>query len=336
MDQLSAHLDRGWDLVQRGDALGAEACARRALEIDPESPEVHNLLGYSAAMNGELEDAIEHYKHAIALDESYFEAMLNAAEILVAPLGDFQEALTLVDDALDYAETDEETTDCLLLQIDALMGLGKKDEAKKVLGRLPKGPFNSPNYSFLIGRSHYELGEAESAWTYIEEALKSAPDSADALYYRGLLLDDKGDKRGATEAFLRSRMYDALRAPPPWSPKPEDFGVIVKNVLAKLEPALASFVREAEVYVVDLPGAELVVDGVDPRSIVLLDRPNGLDGEPSDRVRIFVYQRSVELAAGSVDRMENELQQAFDREIAAVFAETAPAAKPIEKDHLLN
>ena len=30
MDQLSAHLDRGWDLVHRGDAQGAASSAQRA------------------------------------------------------------------------------------------------------------------------------------------------------------------------------------------------------------------------------------------------------------------------------------------------------------------
>ena len=68
MDQFSAHLDRGWDLVQRGDPRGAELSARRALEIDSQSPEAYNLLGYVAALQGEFEEAIEHYRQAIALD----------------------------------------------------------------------------------------------------------------------------------------------------------------------------------------------------------------------------------------------------------------------------
>ena len=50
MDQFSAHLDRGWDLVQRGDPMGAEQSARRALELDNQSPEAYNLLGYVAAL----------------------------------------------------------------------------------------------------------------------------------------------------------------------------------------------------------------------------------------------------------------------------------------------
>ena len=58
MDQFSAHLDRGWDLVQRGDTRGAEASARRALEIDPQSPEAFNLLGYVAALEGDRKSVV--------------------------------------------------------------------------------------------------------------------------------------------------------------------------------------------------------------------------------------------------------------------------------------
>src|SRR5215470_17063043 len=96
-DQLTAHLDRGWDLAQKGDSAGASACAKRALEIDPQSPEVHNLMGFAAALEGD--------RQAIALDETYFEAMLNAAEVMIAPLGDHDGAIVQIEEALDYAET---------------------------------------------------------------------------------------------------------------------------------------------------------------------------------------------------------------------------------------
>src|SRR5580692_5846009 len=79
MDQLSAHLDRGWDLAQKGDAAGALACARRALEIDPKSPEVHNLLGFASALDGDTDCAIEHYRQAVTLDETHFGSMLRWA-----------------------------------------------------------------------------------------------------------------------------------------------------------------------------------------------------------------------------------------------------------------
>jgi tetratricopeptide (TPR) repeat protein len=319
-DQLTAHLDRGWDLAQKGDAAGAIACAKRALEIDPQSPEVHNLMGYAAALEGEAEEALEHYRQAIALDETYFEAMLNAAEVMIAPLGDYDGATSQIEEALDYAETDEEIADCILLKVDALMAKGDHEEAKRAMKMLPDGPFSGPGYLFLIGRAWYELGQLDKAAPLIEQAAKADPTSADAQYYLGLVRDEQGDGRAATEALLRSRALDLMRAAPSWAPSPEAFATVVRTTIEKLDLVLARFVREAEVYVVDLPGAELVVDGVDPRALLVLDTPPTEEGTPP-RVRIFVYQRNVERAAGSVEAMDRELASALEREVTAVFLE---------------
>ncbi|MCL2448788.1 MAG: UDP-N-acetylglucosamine-peptide N-acetylglucosaminyltransferase, partial [Polyangiaceae bacterium] len=65
---------------------------------------------------------------------------------------------------------------------------------------------------------------------------------------------------------------------------------------------------------------ELVVDGVDPRALLVLDRPPIADGA-LPHVRLFVYQRNVERAAGSFEAMNTELAAALEREITAVFLE---------------
>jgi tetratricopeptide (TPR) repeat protein len=319
-DQLTAHLDRGWDLAQKGDGPGALSCAKRALEIDPQSPEVHNLMGYAAALEGDADDALEHYRQAITLDETYFEAMLNAAELLIAPIGDYDGAITQIEDALDYAETDEEVADCILLKVDALTAKGDAEEAKRAMKMLPEGPFKANQYAFLIGRAWYELGDVEKAAPLIEQATKVDPTNSDAQYYLGLVRDEQGDARAAIEALLRSRALDAMRAPPPWSPGPDAFAGVVKAAMERLDLVLARYVREAEVFVVDLPGAELVVDGVDPRATLVLDAPPVPEGQPA-RARVFVYQRNVERAAGSLEAMEGELVRAMEREVTAVFME---------------
>jgi tetratricopeptide (TPR) repeat protein len=321
MDQLSAHLDRGWDLAQRGDAVGAIACAKRALELDPQSPEVHNLLGYTAALNGESEEALEHYRQAITLDDTYFEAMLNAAEVLLHPLGEWEEAIEMCDDAYELAETPEEHADCILLKVEALIALGRTDDALATMARLPDKPFDNPTYTFLIGRSYYELGKVEKAAPHIEESARRDAYSADAQYYLGLVRDERADVRGATEALLRSRGLDAQRPPPAWSPSQDTFASMVRGILGRLDAALARYVKTADVYVVDLPGPEIVVDGVDPRALLLLEQsPPNAEGDPGP-LRLFVYQRNVERIAGSLEAMEEETASALEREIASFFLE---------------
>jgi Flp pilus assembly protein TadD len=328
MDRLTACLDRGWDLAQKGDASGAVACAKQALELDPKSPEVHNLCGYSVALAGDVDTALEHYRQAIALDETYFEAMLNAAELLAHPLGEWDEAIALCDEAYELAETDEEVLDCLLLKVDALIGKGEVEEATRVMKLLPEGPFQNAGYLFAMGRAYYELGDVEKAAPLVEEAVRLDPQHADALYYLGLVRDERGDAQGATEAFLRARSLDAVRPAPAWAPTPEAFGQMVERAVASLDAVLARYVREIDVYIVDGPGAEVVVDGVDPRLPLLLEGPR----EDGARGRLFVYQRNVERIAGSLDALEEELAAALEREITAVFLENG--GPPPDQRHL--
>src|SRR5262249_21372684 len=157
----------------------------------------------------------------------------------------------------------------------------------------------------------------------IEEAAAKDPTSSDAHYYLGLVRDERGDARGATEAFLRSRALDLDKPAPAWAPNSDVFTRGVRQVIGKLDALLGRYVREADVFVVDVPGAELVVDGVDPRALMILDRVTTDDGgvEETSRVRVFVYQRNVERAAGMPEKIEEELSAALEREITAVFLE---------------
>ncbi len=319
MDQFSAHLDRGWDLVQRGDSRGAELSARRALEIDSQSPEAYNLLGYVAALQGEFEDAIEHYRQAIALDDTYLEAMLNAAEVYIHPLGDFDEAIDMCDQALDLAETNDEIVDALLLKFDALLGKGEFDEARQLCNRFPDGPFENANHTFLVGRAFYEVGDLDRAAPMIEDAVRTNPTNPEAYYYLGLIRDERGDVQQATQSFLKARELDLELPAPAWTLTPETFLVTAKKAVAELDDKLRSFVREDEVYVADVPGVEVVVDGVDPRALVLLDGVSSDDRTPT--ARVFVYQRNVERLAGSVELVGSEISAALEREIRASFLE---------------
>ncbi|MEB2312935.1 MAG: tetratricopeptide repeat protein [Sorangiineae bacterium] len=332
MDQFSAHLDRGWDLVQRGDSAGAEVSARRALELDSQSPEAYNLLGYVCALQGEFEEAVEHYRQAIALDDTYLEAMLNAAEVYIHPLGDFDGAIDMCDQALDLAENDDELVDALLLKFDALIGKNELEQAKLLARSFPRGPFENPNHLFLVGRAYYEVGDVERAAPLIEDASRHNPENPEAAYYLGLVRDERGDAAGATVAFLRARELDLTVPVPPWTLTRETFEMAARRAIAALDERFRAHLREEELYVSDVPGVEVVVDGVDPRALVLLDGVAPESGE-DPKARIIVYQRNIERVAGAVELVEAELKTALEREVIATFIEPPPA-RPA--DRVLN
>ncbi len=321
MDQFTAHLDRGWDLAQKGDFVGAEASARRAMELEGDSPEAHNLLGFSRALRGDHDEALELYQQAIALDDTFLEAVLNAAELCIHPLGDPETALQFCRDALDLVENDEERTDALLLKFDALLALGREDEARATCLQIPEPPYQNPVHAFLVGRAFFEMGEIERAEALLNEAKERDPENPETHYYLGMILNERGDASGCTRAFLTSRELDLRLAPVPWAVSPEDFERAVETSLGQLAPRLRSLLSADEIYITEVPGVEIIVEGADPRAPVLLD---ALEGGTS-RFRLFIYQRNVERIAGAADRMEEALRTSLEREIASVaFGEMEP------------
>jgi hypothetical protein len=191
----------------------------------------------------------------------------------------------------------------------------------------------------LVGRANYEIGNFDKAAALIEEAAGKDPTHAEAHYYLGLIRDERGDVRGATAAFLRSRELDVENGMPPWAPGRDVFQSLAEKAVGALNPVLQRYVEGAEVYVSDVPGMELVAEGVDPRALVLLDgfasdpglghpHPPGHDGGPPHTGRIFVYALNVVRLAGNFEALDHEITLALEREITATFLEAEQAERP--------
>lgn len=328
MGQLSAHLDRGWDLVSRGDFAGAVMSAEKSLELDQDSPDAHNLLGYIFQSEGRPEEALEHYRAALELDESYVDAMLNAADVLVHPLRRWDEALELVREALDWLEPDEidERADALLLEVEIHLARGDREAARKTAKELPDGPFENPALPMSVGRACLEVGDLDRAEPLLLAALGEHP-SADAHYYVGLVHEARERPRDALLSFLRARELDLVAPPLPWSLAPEQFEGRVQTALGRLSPEHSARLEGALVVVTDLPGAEVVAEGIDPRLPVLLDALPPPESTQAPRAgRVFVYRRNVERVAMGLLEVENEIVRALEAELDATFnpPETEP------------
>jgi len=310
--------------VSRGDLAGAMVSAQKSLEIDAQSPEAHNLIGYIFAAEGKAEDALEHYKQAIELEESFVEAMLNAAEVMIHPIADFDGALEMIEDALDFAETDDEIADAMLLKFDALLHRGDRESAARVVAALPEGPFENAHLEFLIGRAKFEVGDVDGAEPRIRAAVDRDPGNPESQYYLGLVLEARGDLRGATVAFLQSRDLDLKAVRPPWSLPEDQFEKRVQAAIHRLSAPLADSLEGALVVVADLPGAEVVAEGVDPRLGVLVDDVSP-EGQPPRAGRVFVYQRNVERVASGIVEIEEEILRSLEQELRAAIPELAAA-----------
>ena len=113
---------------------------------------------------------------------------------------------------------------------------------------------------------------------------------------------------------------------------------VVTNGSTRCSPR---YVRHADVYVVDVPGAELVVDGVDPRALMILDAPPPtttlLAASPAACTRASSSTSATSSAPRAArEAIEAELPSALEREITAVFLDREGPDAPTDKKHKLN
>lgn len=328
MDQFSAHLDRGWDLVARGDFAGALVSAQKSLELHSDAPEAHHLMGYVRQCEGAAEEALDHYRQAIDLDDTFFEAMVFAAELLVHHLDEPEQALRLLDDADDFSETDDEIAEAMLLRAEALRALGRDDEAARTVAALPEGPFEVPWIEFALGEVLLDLGQFDRAEVHLTRAVERDPTNPDTHYTLALVHEGRGDLRSATLSFLQARGLDAAAPPPPNALPSDQFEGRVQAAIDRLAPPVRQVLEGALVVVGDLPGIEMVADGVDPRAEALVDDVAG-EGAAARVGRLFVYQRNVERHALGFLEIEELLRQAVEREVGSAVPHVAAALEAV-------
>lgn len=331
MDQLSAHLDRAWDRVTHGDISAATRSAERCLDIDPDSPDVHYLLGYVYGADGRVDEAVEHHQRAIELDEGFVDPMLALAELYLQPVGDWDAAFRMAQMALDWVTDDEDIADAKLIQFDALLGKEDKEGAAKLLHSIPRGPFENAFLMYGLGRAHYEVGEIDEAEPLLEKAVELDPEHPDALYDLGLCRGARDNRRGQALAFLQSREAEARRIHSTPT-ELDEFEDRVRGALSRLDDVHARVIAGALFIVVDLPGAEVVAEGVDPRIPVLFD-DLPLEGAEPSVGRIFVYRRNVQRVLPpkpEPSMIEDEIALSLNEEIRFQFPDLAGSADTTE------
>ena len=157
----------------------------RALELDPGLDEVHDPLGYSLFLLGELEAARRAFERAIASDPS------SPRPVYRVGLIDLEEG------RLDQA------TARFRRAIELFEELRRRDE-RLVQGREPE----LASYHARLGDVHFARDEYQAARAELEIATRLAPENVSAYYTLGLVYRRLGEDLLATEALRR---YEAGR-----------------------------------------------------------------------------------------------------------------------------
>ena len=195
-----AHYNLGRLLVQKGRPDEAIAHYEKALEINPADAEAHNNLGATLFANGHVDEAIAHYQAALKIRPDYAKASCNLANALLSK-GDLDGSIACYSACLALSPNQAEAQYNLA---SALFRTGRTDEAiahyQKVLELRPGNADAHAN----LGSVFLAKGRVRDAIAQYRDALRIAPDNVAAQSNLAWLLATAADPslRNGSEAVL--------------------------------------------------------------------------------------------------------------------------------------
>jgi hypothetical protein len=276
MDQISAHLDRGWALIAQKSFRKAAFSAKQVLELDPENADAYTLVGLAAMGEHDTDEALEAFERARELDPDFLAPIIYSAEALGDDPERVDEAVKCLEDAYELVEPGSaEWVDAVLLHVEVLVGAEDDEGAAARLAMLRPEMLTLPDQQVQAGKLAVRLDDLDLAEQALAPVMRRGDPPSDALYSLAQIAERRGDPKQAILLSLKVREADLAAAETDALDAPETklLGEVCQAVIFALEPSLLKVVDEAEVVVHDVPPMELVADGVDPWIPLLLTGP---------------------------------------------------------------
>ena len=240
--QVADRIRHGLEHHQAGDRQLAESAYRKALDLAPDHPDAHYLLGSLLGESGRLDEALEHLQQAARLDPSAGAARSDMGNVYRAQgrleeaeaayrgaiaidaalpnayrnLGDLLKFQGRVDDAIDIlvraASLMPDDADSHFILADSLSACGRYQEAcqsyRDGLGIAPRVAAAHNN----LGASLRHMSRDQEALACFEEALRIDPGLGDAHANLADLLQRGGSADKAIEHYraAAARQGDAV------------------------------------------------------------------------------------------------------------------------------
>jgi len=172
-----SHMRMGDSLLQEGKATQALGELLKAAELDPDDPQIQNVLGVVYLEKGMAAQAAEHFRKALSLDPKYIEVRNNLGI--------------------------------------AYLRAGKTQEAIKELNLAVESPlYTTPQFAYYnLGQAYLALQDYEKARANFIESLKLSPRYSLSYYGLGLTWKAVENWEQAAAAFKKTIEYAPRFAP---------------------------------------------------------------------------------------------------------------------------
>jgi len=161
---------------------------RSAIELDPNNPQAHFVLGTALSVKGEGGAARTELARALEIDPGMLEARRVLARVH-AVLGEHEYA---IEEGRRYLAANPNSTQTRILLAQSLVILRRMDAALQELNAIPEAERDADVY-YALGRVHFGMGNDPEARRYLTTAAELMPTHHDIL--RNLVrLDQKEDR----------------------------------------------------------------------------------------------------------------------------------------------
>jgi arylsulfatase A-like enzyme/Flp pilus assembly protein TadD len=209
--------------IGRGEMDEAAALLNRVLERDPSIIDAHQMLGQIALSESHFDEAVDHYRQALALDGDHKTSLFGLAmayrkmgrdadaipgfehlfdlshrDVKVAiQLSELYEETGRIDDAAAILEEVSGQPDAPAMLLNSLgeyrVLQGRADEAAPLFERAIAINADLPNPYFNLAVLCEEGGDSDRAITLYESAIERAPKNFQAQFNLGKLYGSRGD-----------------------------------------------------------------------------------------------------------------------------------------------
>lgn len=176
----------------------------RTLEINPHSYQAHNDLGAILAGQGNLDEAVEHFRQAAAIQPNYPEAWNNLSQAGFAA-GDYAKAKALAEKALSLDPVNS------LGHWNAGMACLRLHDRHCALKHIAWATASDPDWgraNLMLAKLLAGEGHPAKARVFLENALAVMPESLDAHLVFAQVWEDLGEYRQALGLYDQALLLD--------------------------------------------------------------------------------------------------------------------------------
>ena len=319
-DRLFADVDRGFNALEAGEIEEAEAALERCSRIDRHNADVVALAAALADAKGDPDTAIAKYTELSNLRPDDPMPRVCLARLQLHDLADPDTALDTIEKAFDFIDEEDDLIEAVVVRTEALLAVDDAEGARESLAELATSIIEDGTLALDLGELALAADDTRRALEWAQIAKKTDATKADAFHLIGRIHEAREERPEMIAAWQEVRTLDAAAEPGPVTMSEDEIERIATETLYELPADVRGKLEAVPILIDDLPSAELISDGLDPRLLgVFNGSPMADAGNAPTLTNIMLFKKNLERIATDLDELAEEVRITVLHETAHYF-----------------